>query len=164
MQQLAAIGGPVLVQVGGQQLAAVPTERLLGEPGIALCDGFAGELFEAHGVDRDVGVGKQPDEVVAKHDGVVAPGRTTGEVGGLVQPRRRAHRRLVRPEQVHHRLAVEAVTRCQCEDLDERRGAPSRPSAIGGGDAVDRDGEATEQGDLDEARRPAIEAVSCRWW
>jgi hypothetical protein len=119
VQQLTSVACPVLVAVVGEQLAAVPAQRLTCRLGVTLGDRVARELFELQGVDGDLGPGKQPDDVVAQHDRVVVAGGLAGEVGGLVQARCAALRQLVRPQQVHHLLAVEPVTRRECEDLDQ---------------------------------------------
>ena len=124
MEQLAAVGGPVLVRGRpGSSSPPYQPSASRASAGVVLGDRLPRELLEAHRVDRDLGAGEQPHDVVAEHDGVVAAGRPAGEVGGLVQAGRRTLRRLVRPEQVHHLLAVEAVAGGEGEDLDERRGA-----------------------------------------
>src|SRR5918994_4800394 len=107
MERLTSVSRPVLVEIGREQLAAVPLERLPSPTRVVLGDRLAGELLETDRVDGDVGAGEEPHHVVTEHDGVVAPGRTAGGMGGLVQARGRTLWGLVGPEQVHHLFAME---------------------------------------------------------
>ena len=106
-------------------------------------------MLEADRVDAHLGVREQPDDVVAQHDGIVATGGPPGEVGRLVEAGGGSVRRLVRPEQVHHLLAMEAMTGGEGEDLDERGGTAPRPAPGGGRHAVNGDAKAAEHRDLD---------------
>ena len=121
--------GPFLVAVLWAQLTAVEVERAASQLDIAGGDRPAGQLVELHGVDGDLGVGEQLDGVVAQHDGVGLPGRSSGVVGGLVQFGSSNVKRLARPHHVDDLLAMQTSTGCQGQDLDQCRGVTSRPVA-----------------------------------
>ena len=55
-QELPAVGDPVLVAVGGQQLSRIPRKRFLGDGGVLVLHGQPGQPLELEGIDRQVGV------------------------------------------------------------------------------------------------------------
>ena len=75
--------------------------------------------------------------------------RSPGVVGGLVQPRPGGVDGQARPQRVDHLLAVQPTPVGQGEQLHQGRGAAAAPDVIGDGHPVARDGEASEQCDVD---------------
>ena len=149
-QRLAPRGRPGLVQVLGQQRPGVRREHplRLGCRSGRQCG--LGPATEVDGVDGDLGIGKQEHQVVAQQQrgGLVAEG-TACVVRGLVQPRHRGLDGQVRPERVHHLLAVHPAALGQRQHLHQGCGPTSAPRDRGDDGVSGRDREAPEQRDRD---------------
>ena len=162
--------GPRLVEVLGQQVAAVEVDRLRDRGGVARCP------VEALDVHRHLRVGQQRDHVAGQDDRGRDPDGRAGVVRGLVQPRRRLLQEQVGPEEVHQLLTWQLAARPEREHLDQRGGAAAGPGVRGDRAAVDDDREPSQETDVDVHRtlqpramrlyagpRARIDAISQRW-
>ena len=146
--------GPGLVEVVGQQVAAVVRHGLSGDlrPGVGP-RGVGGAVELVH-VDRDVGVGEQRHGAAREDDALARPERRTGVVGRHVQPRAGLVEEQVRPERVDDLVAQEVAIRLEREQLDQARGGASVPARGRDRAAVHGHVEAAEQTDVDAHRHP----------
>jgi hypothetical protein len=147
VQPVAGRLGPRLVAVVGQQLPAVPVGGGRGRDGITAVERVAGQLLEPVGVHGHRAVREQQHVLLAQRDAVRAE-RPPREVGRLVQPGHRLGRRDVRPQRVHHLLAVQLVPRRERQYLDQARRLPTAPGGRGDLPTVDPHVEPPEQEDV----------------
>ncbi len=154
-QLLAAIVGPRVVAIFGQEVAAVEGEGLAGGGDVVVGQGLAGQVVELDDVDAHLRVGQQHDVVTAEHDRVGEGDRPPGEVGGLVELGRGLVDRVLRPDEIDELLAVQASAGRHGQHLDQGRGLTALPGAVDHGHGVDRHLEAAEQRDLDR-RHPDV--------
>ena len=140
---------PRLVDISGQEVAAVQIDGGRGVVGRSRGEGLGGRVLEGHRVDGELRSGEQRHGVVAQHDAVRDAGHLAGEVGGLVQPGGGLVDAQVGPERVDDLLTVEALRWGEGEQLDQGGGLPALPSLVGHRLAVDAHVEAPEHADLD---------------
>ena len=118
-------GGPVVVAVLRQQLAAVDRQGSSIGAARPHLSGVSRRLLEA----VDVDLGDQPKHLVADLDriGTESPSRHVYRLMKIVQ---RRHRVTVPPQHVHHLLAVEPMARGEGEQLHQFAGLAQAPRAL----------------------------------
>ena len=137
------VGRPGLVEVVGQQRAAVRRERLLRIGRGAGRDGRLAQAPEHDRVHRHLVVREQQDLVLAQQDGALAVAECPPRVvRRLVQPRAGGLDADAGPQRVHDPLAVHAAPVGEGEQLHQRGSAASAPGVIGDRHSVGDDGEA----------------------
>ena len=149
--------GPVVVAVLRQQRA--PVERERGAVGGRRSARRASAAAPSKRVDVDLGL--EAERLLPHLDRVRAQGAPR-DVHRLVQVVRRRRRLAVAPQRVHRLLAVQAVVRREGQQLDQLARLLQAPGRLGDRLAVDRGGEAPEEGDRD---RRHVTSMPCpgRW-
>jgi hypothetical protein len=147
----AVTGDPVVVPVLREQLAAIQIERRPVRAGRA----------DASGVDRRVSEGSHVDVCVEHEQSVakldcVSTERTAGGMHSLMQVVGRSGRIPLRPQCVHHLFAVQSISACEREHLDQLTRLPQPPRPIGQRDVVDRRREPAEQANLNARHLPSM--------
>jgi hypothetical protein len=107
-----------------------------------------GPLEVVH-IDPHVESREQRDHLAAERHGVGTTDRPAGEMRGLVEPGRPFLHAEVRPEQVHHLLAMELAAPSQRQQLDQAGSVPPGPPVVRHRPAVEQDLERSQQPDLD---------------
>ena len=145
---------PRVVPVVGEQVAVVEVGCGAGGLGVLAAEGVQRRGLERDGVHVDVLPGQQVDQVPAEHHGPCVTQGATRVVGGLVQPWAGVRDRDVRPQRVHHLLAVQVPARGECEELDQLRCVAARPRPGVDLVGVDAHLEAPQERDPDPHRHP----------
>ena len=137
---------PLLVEVVGQQLAAV---------------GGIVTIFEALDVGGHLRVRGKLHHSTAQYDGAAVAERAAGVARGLVKVGRGGVGAELRPERLEHLVALHTVSTGEREQLHEVRRPPLRPRAGRDGMRVDQHFEASEEPDLELPHtRPTIQATT----
>jgi hypothetical protein len=136
-QRLAAPDRPLLVEVGGEQVAGVAGDGPLDEGRVVRVAGLVRELLEGGDVGADAaGRGQAQDPPAEREQGIDRTGRVgrgegaAGVVDGLVELGAGRGRVQARPERVQDLVAVERVLGLQCQDLDQAGGLAARKGAF----------------------------------
>ena len=156
LELLAPLERPVLVAVLGQQLAGVQGQRGAEGSGRALAPGLLGRALELLHVDTRV----EHQQLLAHLDRGGAED-TACRVHDLVQVVGRGCRISLRPQGVHQLFAVQGVTGCEREQLDQVTRLAQPPANVVQGGAADRDREAAQQRHGDVVRGRVRAPAGC---
>jgi hypothetical protein len=136
---------PRLVAVLGQELAGEEPEGIVDADTGLQCS--PGRRFETNDVHRHL-VGRQETERVTHPGECVCAERASSEVDGLVEARRRVGGCHIRPQHLHHLLAVQPAIGREGQGLDQVRRRTSPPLRVIHHPSVQHDRERPEHDDL----------------
>ena len=145
----AALPGPVLVALVGQQLAPVATRNGRACLGDSRSQSQLALGLKTLNIDREAGARPQADLTPAKDDRLLRAQRRPRVMSSLAEVGGARVGRKVRPESVDDLLPLQPMPRRQREQLHELARAPSLPCLSGNATSIDRDLEPTEDADLD---------------